>query len=119
MDISFSKVENEHQLIAIGLDEFASSFGHDISRVFPIWVAYLNGTIISYCHMHRQMVAYPAVSPKLTPRQSYNLAWTWFSKIKSEYGDPLIVMDKGSFSPELLSKIGLDSFNKDVYVIRE
>lgn len=118
MTLTFTKIENEKQLQAQQLDQFSSSFDHSVSRLFPIWVGHLNGRLISYCHTHSQVVAYPAVDPSITPREMYALGWKWLSKLKETYGDPLIAMPEG-VDRNLYAKIGLKPFEKDVYVISD
>jgi hypothetical protein len=116
--ITFTKIENEKQLRAHNLDEFAATFGHEVSRLFPIWVGHLDGRLVTYCHMHQQMVAYPAVQPSISPRQFYILTKKWLDRIKAMHGDPLIAMPPG-VDARMYSKIGLRPFDKDVYVISD
>lgn len=118
MTITFTRVENEKQLRACDLDQFAATFDHEVSRLFPIWVGHLDGRLVTYCHMHSQMVAYPAVQPSLTPREFYMLTKKWLARIKEMHGDPLIAMPRG-VDQRMYSKIGIKPFDKDVYVISD
>ena len=120
-NLQFTQINNDSQIIAAGLDEFAASFGHDVPRMFPLWMAHIDGKLVSYCHLHPQMVMYPAISPQISPRNFYRLTWTWNSKIKSEYGDPLIVLPSSwKLDLPMLEKVGVKPFSKgDVYEVIE
>lgn len=118
MDFTFTKIENEKQLRSHNLDAFAATFDHRVSRLFPIWAGYMDGRLITYCHLHDHVVAYPAVQPSISPREFYFLTRKWLSKIKEMHGDPLIAMPQG-VDQRMYSKIGIKPFDKDVYVISE
>lgn len=116
--IHFYRLDTEAQIQQHDLDRFAASFGHEVVRLFPIWIAYVNGRLACYCYLHNQMIAYPSISPLLSPREFYQLAWTWFSKIKLEYGDPIVAVSQTG-KEHLFSKIGLLPFNKELYRIAD
>ncbi len=114
----FSRLDSEAQILDHDLDAFAASFDHSVKRVFPVWVAHLDGKLISYCHVARQVVGYPAIHPSITPRQTYEMGWLWHSKLKTAYGNPLMVMpDK--FSDKLLSKMGLEPIGGNVFRVSD
>lgn len=117
MKIDFTCIENEAQIREHDLDGFASSFGHEVTRLYPIWIAHINGRLACYCHLHSHVLAYPAIHPDISPREFYCLAWSWFSKIKTEFGDPLVAVP--DWDERLLSKIALKPFGKDLYSIRD
>ena len=116
--VEFIQLDNEQDINNNDLDTFASSFDHDVPRLFPIWIAHLNGKLISFCHVRKQIMAYPAIHPSITPRQTYELGWLWLSKLKSEHGDPMILMPK-DYPEKLLDKMGLERLDGNVYLIRD
>ena len=118
MDIKFIRIDGEPGIIQHDLDTFAASFDHSVTRLFPIWAAYIDGKIAGYCYLHPLMVAYPAVSPRISPRQFYKVAWTWFSRIKQQYGDPMVMVSQDD-KEKVFSKVGLVPCDKHVYLIRD
>jgi hypothetical protein len=116
MDWNFIRLDNEDQIRAHKLDAFAASFDHQVERLYPIWLAYLEDRLVCYCHLHKQMVAYPAIHPSISPREFHDLANTWFRRIKIDYGDPLVCVPE-SFPWGNLSKVGLERCN--VFKIRD
>ena len=121
MDIQFSRIDGEAGILQYDLDRFAASFNHQVTRLFPIWVASSEGKTLAYCHTHPHIVAYPAIHPDIRPRAFYQLAWQWFSLIKTAYGDPWVVADPISMpkaTPDLLSKVGITPIH-DLYRIRD
>jgi len=115
-DLTFTQLSNESDILKWDLDRFAASFGHAVSRIFPIWIAHIDGKLVCYCHLHPHLIAYPAIHPDISPRDFYRLALTWFSKIKSEYGDPLVAVSQPA-TERLFSKVGLKPFTKELYQI--
>lgn len=116
MTTTFTKLENEWQLQKYDLDSFAASFDHKVTRLFPVWVAHINGKLISYCHVRKQVVAYPAVHPSISPREMYTMGREWLKRLKMEHGDPVMVMPE-RFEPKLLTKMGLTPVNGNVYTV--
>jgi hypothetical protein len=64
------------------------------------------------------MVAYPAIHPDVSARTTYELGWMWHTKMKVEFGNPLIVMPE-SFEDKLLTKMGLDPIGGKVFRIMD
>jgi hypothetical protein len=116
--IEFIKLENEREIVKHDLDSFASSFEHTVPRLFPVWTAYKDGKLLAYCHVRNQAVAYVAVPPTIKPRQFYELSWRWFTKLKVEHGDPLVVSPP-RFTDSLLAKVGLEPLGANVYRVRD
>lgn len=112
----FTRLDTEEQLIQCGVDVFAESFDHKVKRIFPVWVAHLDGQLMSYCHVAKQAVGYPAIHPSITPRKTYEMGWMWHAKLKTTYGNPLMVMPE-KFSDKLLTKMGLEPIGGNVYRI--
>ncbi len=114
--IQFQELKHEADIQKWNLDAFAKSFDHEVTRLFPIWIAHIDGRLVGYCHLHPHVLAYPAIHPDISPRDFYRLALTWFSKIKSEFGDPLVAVSQPG-TENLFSKVGLKPFGKELYRI--
>ena len=93
-DIQFHRLDTEEQVKAWKLDEFSATFGHTVERQFPIWIGTMDGKLAAYAYLHSHVVCYPAITPSLSPREFYELAWNWFAQLKQAYGDPLIVVSQ-------------------------
>jgi len=121
LSITFQRLDSEEDIQTWGLDSFAASFNHRVTRIFPIWIALGDGNLLGYCHLHPHMVAYPAITPEITPVQFYQLAWEWFSLIKRAYGDPWVLADPISMpkaTPGLLSKVAMQPVH-NLYRVRD
>lgn len=115
--VTFTKLENTSQIEYYDLDKFAASFDHKVARSLPLWIAHINGRLMSYCHLeHGLTMAHPAIHPDISPRDTYEMGWQWHVFLKTSFGNPLIVMPK-TFQPKLLSKMGLTPVLGDVYRI--
>lgn len=117
INVVFTELKHESQILEHDLDAFAASFEHQVARSFPLWIAHVNDRLVSYCYLeHNLTLAHPAIHPSITPRQTYEMGWRWHVFLKTTFGNPLIVMPK-TFQPYLLTKMGLKAVDGDVYRI--
>jgi hypothetical protein len=120
--VELYRLDDEEGVRMWNLDAFAAEFGHEIKRIFPIFVVLVDGELSAYYYAQPHVVIYPAVHPKhFSPRSFYEVAKTIVDASKRTFGNPLWVVDRSSqiTDPELLRKIHLVPSGVDLYEVPE
>ena len=116
------RIDDELGIATYNLDGFAQEFGHEIKRVFPIFLVFVDGQLSAYYYAQGQVVIYPAVNPRLfTPRSFHYVGRTIVAASKKVFGHPLWIVSKDTpvLTESLLSKVFLRKLAVDTYEVRE
>lgn len=105
--IAIETLNSDAEIQGWQLDQFAAEFGHEVPRLFPIHVFFIDGEMAAFLHNRPRMCCYPAFHDKLTPRQFFVLAGSMAVNAKATWGDPLIIRpaDQVQFTDRLLEKV--------------
>jgi hypothetical protein len=116
--IELLRIDDDLGIRMWNLDGFAAEFGHQIRRIFPIFIVMVDGTLSAYYYAQPQVCIYPAVHPAhFTPRSFYEVGRLIVSASKMNFGNPLWLIDSESEmnQPELLEKVFLFETDLRVY----
>jgi hypothetical protein len=104
------RVDDEQGVKMWNLDQFAWGCGHVLTRIFPIFIVLVDGTLSAFYYAQPQVVIYPTTAhPKdWTPRQFYEVSKLVVDVSKRTFGNPLWLVDEQTgLDPELLRKVHL------------
>jgi hypothetical protein len=116
------RLDDEDGVRMWNLDNFAAEFGHEVHRVFPIFLVLVDGELSAYYYAQPQVCIYPAVHPaKFTRRALYEVAKVIVSASKQVFGNPLWLIEKDSPAelPVMLRKVHLYRTPLRVYEVPE
>jgi hypothetical protein len=116
------RLDDEDGIRMWDLDNFAAEFGHEVHRVFPIFLVLVDGELSAYYYAQPQVCIYPAVHPaKFTRRALYEVSKVVVSASKQVFGNPLWLIEQGSPAelPAMLRKVYLYRTPLRVYEVPE
>jgi hypothetical protein len=116
--IEMIRLDDDQAIRMWNLDAFAAEFGHEIRRIFPIFIVLVDGTLSAYFYAQPQVCIYPAVHPAhFNPRMFYEVGRIIVGATKMNFGNPLWLIDSESDlnRPELLEKVYLLETGLRVY----